>query len=144
MNSCATCGGILITDPFNKKSPNCRSCRDALAAGQSPDTIRASAVAAREEAAVTDVLERAVQIDGRPWWEAGRATFAVAYADLDALNEEAVLASEAGYSLGAVSAIDGHLNLGRTMVGLVAAGPLGAAAAASRSAVTILAVWRKA
>lgn len=130
--TCDTCGQLFT--PTAGNNGRCPSCQQAIEEGL-------SAVAARTLSLEAIAEFQSAKVDGQPWWEAGRLLFVAAYPDLDALNLEAPLAAAAGYSITSISATDGHSNLGRTAVGFWLAGPLGAAAAHSRTTGTIIVAW---
>lgn len=133
--TCDICRHDLVS-PQSRNYGRCAACRDVTDAGGTPDEARAK----------TDQLAaeyQSAKIDGRPWWEAGRALFISAYPDLDALNTEAPFAAAAGYTIASMSATDGHTNLGRAALGFWVAGPLGAAVVHSRTEGAVIVAWRK-
>ena len=130
---CYYCGTTL-TNHGSRDLGACATCRQALEHGKDPERE-----AARDRQRVA--THTTVQVDDAPWRESGRAIFVVAYADLESLNVEAESASQAGYTIQSITAIDGHTNFGRTAVGFFAAGPLGAAIAHSRSDGALIVVW---
>jgi hypothetical protein len=129
---CDVCG--LLLSAAERAVGRCAPCSESLAIGLAEDEARERSLHLRS-------VWQAAQIDGQPWWEAGRPLFVSAYPDLDALNREAVMAHEAGYTIGSIAVVDPSYNLGGMALGFWVLGGLGAALAADRKPGGVIVSW---
>lgn len=90
---------------------------------------------------------RAMKIDGKPWWLSDRRQMVTTYKAGDDLEEqlqtEMELANEHGWFAQSTDTDGGHINVGRTATGAVLTGGLSLLFGGSRSKGEITLVWRR-